>query len=106
MNRYTVEKATKGLGAYLLDTYGADVCRTRGVVIGYDTRNNGRDFANVTAAVLSGMDFLVYLHNASRPTPQLSFTVKFLNTLAGVVITPSHNPKEYNEYKVYDEYRR
>lgn len=104
MNRYTVGKTTKGLGEYLLDTYGVDVCRTRGVAIGYDTRNNSKDFANVTADVLSGMGIYVYLHNAPRPTPQLSFSVKHLNALAGVVITASHNPKEYNGYKVYDEY--
>lgn len=104
MNRYTVGKATKGLGAYLLDTYGAAACRERGVVIGYDTRNNSRDFADVAASVFSGMGIRVYLHESPRPTPQLSFSVKQLNALAGVVVTASHNPKEYNGYKVYDEY--
>lgn len=104
MNKYTVGKATCGLGRYLLDTYDADECRERGVVIGYDTRNNSRDFADVTASVLSGMGIRVCLHDAPRPTPQLSFSVRKLNALAGVVITASHNPKEYNGYKVYDEY--
>ena len=104
MNKYTVGKATKGLGMYLLDAYGADACRERGVVIGYDTRNNSRTFADVTSAVLSGMGVRVFLHDAPRPTPQLSFSVKHLDALAGVVITASHNPKEYNGYKVYDEY--
>lgn len=104
MNKYTIGKATKGLGTYLLDNYGATACAERGVVIGYDTRNNSKDFSRITADVLTGMGIKVYLHSEARPTPQLSFSVKFLNALAGVVITASHNPKEYNGYKVYDEY--
>lgn len=104
MNKYTVGKATKGLGAYLLDTYGVEACKTRGVVIGYDTRNNSESFSRTAADVLSGMGIRVYLHDSPRPTPQLSFSVKLLNALAGIVITASHNPKEYNGYKVYDEY--
>lgn len=104
MNKYTVGKATAGLGKYLLDTYGADACKERGVVIGYDTRNNSEFFSNAAANVLSGMGIRVYLHAHARPTPQLSFSVKFWNALAGVVVTASHNPKEYNGYKVYDEF--
>ena len=104
MNKYTVGKATKGLGDYLLDNYEIEACRTRGVVIGYDTRNNSELFAHTAAAVLSGMGICVYLHTEPRPTPQLSFSVKHLNALAGIVITASHNPKEYNGYKVYDEH--
>lgn len=104
MNQYTVGKATAGLGKYLLGTYGADVCRIRGVVIGYDTRNNSENFSQTAAKVLSGLGIHVYLHSGARPTPQLSFSVKFLHALAGVVITASHNPKEYNGYKVYDEF--
>lgn len=104
MNKYTVGKATKGFGDYLLGTYGAEVCRKRGVVIGYDTRNNSELFSRTAADVLSGMGIRVYLHDSPRPTPQLSFSVSFLNALAGIVITASHNPKEYNGYKVYDEY--
>lgn len=104
MNRYTVGKATRGLGKYLLDTFGVDACRTRGVVVGYDTRNNSQFFADVTASVLSGMGIRVRVHSNARPTPQLSFSVKYFNAVAGVVITASHNPKEYNGYKVYDEY--
>ena len=104
MNKYTVGKATKGLGGYLLDTYGEETCRERGVIVGYDTRNNSRNFADVTASVLCGMGIRVYLFASQRPTPQLSFSVKHLNALAGIVITASHNPKEYNGYKVYDEY--
>ena len=101
MNKYTIGKATKGLGMYLLDHYGVEACAKRGVVIGYDTRNNSKDFSEITANVLTGMGIKVYLHSEARPTPQLSFSVKFLNALAGVVITASHNPKEYNGYKAY-----
>ncbi len=104
MNKYTVGKATRGLGKYLLDTFGAKACRTRGVVVGYDTRNNSRDFADVTASVLSGMGIRVRVHSDARPTPQLSFSVKYFGAVAGVVITASHNSKEYNGYKVYDEF--
>lgn len=104
MNQYTVGKATAGLGKYLLDTYGAETCRTRGVVIGYDTRNNSEFYSRTAADVLSGMGIRVYLHSNAKPTPQLSFSVKFFHALAGVVITASHNPKEYNGYKVYDEF--
>lgn len=104
MNKYTVGKATAGLGQYLLNIYGAEACKERGVVIGYDTRNNSEYFSKVTANVLSGMGICVYLHTHARPTPQLSFSVKFWNALAGVVVTASHNPKEYNGYKVYDEF--
>lgn len=104
MNKYTVGKATAGLGKYLLDTYGAEACKERGVVIGYDTRNNSEFFSRTAADVLSGMGIRVYLHAHARPTPQLSFSVKFWNALAGVVVTASHNPKEYNGYKVYDEF--
>ena len=104
MNKYTVGKATAGLGEYLLENYGAELCRSRGVVIGYDTRNNSEYFSHIAADVLSGMGIHVYLHAHARPTPQLSFSVKFWNALAGVIVTASHNPKEYNGYKVYDEF--
>ncbi len=104
MNKYTVGKATKGLGRYLMDTYGTKACEERGVVIGYDTRNNSESFALAAANVLSGMGVRVHLHSQARPTPQLSFSVTLRNALAGIVITASHNPKEYNGYKVYDEF--
>ena len=104
MNKYTVGKVTKGLGDYLLANYGVKACKERGVVIGYDTRNNSEYFSRTAANVLSSMGIRVYLHAHARPTPQLSFSVKFWNALAGVVITASHNPKEYNGYKVYDEF--
>lgn len=104
MNKYTVGKATMGLGNYLLNTYGAGACRERGVVVGYDTRNNSKFFSHIAASVLSGMGIRVFLYDHACPTPQLSFSVKFWNALAGVVVTASHNPKEYNGYKVYDEF--
>ena len=104
MNKYTVGKATTGLADYLIDTFGADACRERGVVIGFDTRNNSGYFSQTAADVLSAKGIRVYLHSSPRPTPQLSFSVKYFNALAGIVITASHNPKEYNGYKVYDEF--
>ena len=103
MNKYTVGKATTGLAHYLLDTYGEEA-KSRGVAIGYDTRNKSEFFARVTADVLSAFGIRVYLHAHARPVPQLSFTVSFWHCVAGVMITASHNPKEYNGYKVYDEY--
>lgn len=103
MNKYTVGKATTGLARYLLDTYGEEA-KSRGVAIGYDTRNKSEFFARVTADVLSAFGIRVYLHAHARPVPQLSFTVTFWHCVAGVMLTASHNPKEYNGYKVYDEF--
>lgn len=104
MNQYTVGRTTVGLGKYLLDIYGEENCYKRGVVVGYDTRNNSVFFSQVVANVLSGLGIRVYLHSHARPTPQLSFSVTFWNAIAGVVITASHNPREYNGYKIYDEH--
>lgn len=104
MNKYTVGRVTKGFGDYLIVTYGIDDCAERGIVIGYDTRNNSEYFAKTAADILSGMGIRIYLHAHATPTPQLSFSVKFWNAMAGIMITASHNPKEYNGYKVYDEY--
>lgn len=103
VNRYTIGRVDTGLGDYLLDRYGAQACREYGVVIAYDTRNHSRELASASAAVLSGKGIRVLLMNDARPTPQLSFSVCHYNALAGIVITASHNPKEYNGYKVYDE---
>ena len=104
LNKYTVGKVTLGLGYYLIDTYGKDECIERGVVIGFDTRNNSKEYARVVADVLTGLGLKVYLIKDARPTPQLSFSVPYYKALAGVVLTASHNPKEYNGYKVYDEF--
>ena len=103
MNRYTVGRATRGVGLWLLDRFGARACRERGAVICYDTRVGSRDFARTAADVLSAMGVKALLFDAPRPTPQLSFAVRRLHCLAGVVITASHNTREYNGYKVYDE---
>ncbi|MFR1369670.1 MAG: hypothetical protein ACLSA0_05530 [Eisenbergiella massiliensis] len=83
MNKYTVGKATKGLGEYLLATYGSELCKERGVVIGYDIRNNSEYFSSTAANVLSSMGIRVYLHAHARPTPQLSFFSKILECSGG-----------------------
>ena len=103
MNKYTVGKASTGLAKYLIDKYGEDA-KTRGIVIGYDTRNNSAYFSKITADVFSSFGIKVYLSSNPRPVPQLSYSVSYFNCVAGVMITASHNPKEYNGYKVYDEY--
>ena len=102
MNKYTVGKASTGMARYLIDTY-PDV-KARGVAIGYDTRNNSEFFARTAADVFSAFGIRVCLHTHARPVSQLSFTIPFWHCVAGVMITASHNPKEYNGYKVYDEY--
>ncbi len=104
MNRYTVGKATKGYGQYLLNKFGKDECAKRGVAVAYDVRNNSEAFAAVTAAVLTGLGIPAFLFQAPTPTPELSFAVKHLGCVGGVVVTASHNPKEYNGYKAYDEH--
>ncbi len=103
MNKYTVGKATTGFAAYLQNKYGKDECAFRGVVICYDTRNNSRLFAETTANVFSFLGFKVYLHSNARPIPELSYSIRKLKAVGGVMITASHNPKEYNGYKIYDE---
>lgn len=103
MNIYTVAKATEGLANYLISVFGKALCREKGVSIGFDTRNNSKIFAQTAANVLSSNGIKVYLHDSARPTPQLSFSVRYFGTLSGIVVTASHNPKEYNGYKVYDE---
>lgn len=104
MNKYTVGKATFGFGKYIKNKYSEEDCKTRGIVIGYDTRNNSKFFTEIASSVLSSIGIKVRVHTEPRPTPQLSYSVKKLNALGGIVITASHNPKEYNGYKVYDEY--
>ncbi|MBE6689521.1 MAG: phospho-sugar mutase [Ruminococcaceae bacterium] len=103
MNRYTVGRATRGLANYLKKKYTPAECLERGVVIAYDTRLNSREFAHAATDVLTYSGILVHFHSQPVPTPQLSFAVRHMNALAGIVITASHNPKEYNGYKVYDQ---
>lgn len=103
INKYTIGKATVGLGNYLKATFSGEECLHRGVAIAHDTRNNSNYYANVVADILSNMGIKVLLFEREVPTPELSFAVKNLNCIAGIVITASHNSKEYNGYKVYDE---
>ena len=103
MNKYTVAKATSGFAKFLLDYYGENICKTKGVVVARDTRNNSEKFANVTADVFSAMGVKVYLLEKTSPIPVMSYSIRSLGAVAGVVITASHNPREYNGYKAYDE---
>jgi phosphoglucomutase len=98
MNRYTVGTATQGLANYLKKTLSG---KKIAVAIAHDSRNSSRYFAEVTANVLSANGIEVYLFPELRPTPLLSFAIRFLKCDSGVVITASHNPKEYNGYKAY-----
>lgn len=100
MNKYTVGKATKGLCEYLKNEFSGE----KSVVIAYDSRNNSKAFAECAAEVLCYNGIKTFLFDEIMPTPVLSFSVKYLNCNAGIVITASHNPKEYNGYKVYDKY--
>jgi phosphoglucomutase len=97
MNRYTVAQATQGLAQYVLKAQPQNAR----VAIAHDSRNGSPEFARVAAEVLAGNGIEVHLFPALRPTPQLSFTVRHLKCTSGIVITASHNPKEYNGYKVY-----
>ncbi len=98
MNRYTVGTATQGLANYLKKVWKDEPVS---VVISYDSRLNSREFAHITAEVLSANRIRAFLFQVLRPTPVLSFAVRHLHCQAGIMITASHNPKEYNGYKVY-----
>ncbi len=100
MNKYIIRKATKGFADYLINKYGNDV--KRGVAIGYDSRNNSDVFAREAALVMAAAGIKTYLFDYLVPTPTLSFTVRELGCVGGIVVTASHNPREYNGYKVYD----
>ena len=101
MNKYTVRKATQGLAAYI-SKQGEDA-KSRGVVIAYDSRYKSSEFAMEAAKVLSANGIKAYVFDELRPTPELSFAVRELHAIAGIVITASHNPANYNGYKVYWE---
>ena len=101
MNIYTVRKATQGLALEILDK-GKELCE-KGVVIAHDSRNNSALFAKECAKVLCANGIKTYLFESLRPTPELSFAVRHLGCARGIVVTASHNPKEYNGYKVYGE---
>lgn len=98
MNKYTVGKATYGLSKYIKSKNDGELS----VVLAYDSRNNSAYFAKVAADIFSGQGFKVYLFEFLVPVPVLSFATSYLGCTAGVMLTASHNPKEYNGYKVYD----
>ncbi|MBA5761542.1 phospho-sugar mutase [Vibrio sp. 404] len=101
MNRLVIQQTATGLGQYLLTQF--DDTKQRGVVIGYDGRADSKQFAHDTAAVLTALGIKVYLTHDVAATPIVAFGVKHLNTVAAVVVTASHNPPEYNGFKVYWE---
>lgn len=98
VNKYTIGMATQGLSNYLLKTYPN---QTISVAIAYDSRNKSKYFGEITADVFSANNIKVYLFDSLRPTPELSFAIRHFGCQSGVVITASHNPKEYNGYKAY-----
>lgn len=100
MNIYIVSKATLGFGRYLSQFKHAF---KRGVAISHDNRHQSKEFARISAEVLSTLGFHVYLFEDLRPTPELSYAVRYFGCVGGIMITASHNPKEYNGYKIYDE---
>ena len=99
MNNYTVAQATAGIAALVKQEKGSE----RGVAIAYDSRNHSKEFAEICAEVLAANGIRTYLFDGVRPTPELSFAVRELGCKAGINITASHNPKEYNGYKAYWE---
>ena len=101
MNIYTVAMATQGLANYIKMMF-ADIKRPQ-IAIAYDCRNNSKEFAQITADVMTANGIKVFLFSALRPTPELSFAIRELKCQSGIVVTASHNPKEYNGYKVYWE---
>ena len=98
MNEFTVGRATQGIANYILSS-GEDV--SRGFVLAYDSRYNSKEFAQLAAEILAGNGIRAYLFPSLRPTPELSFAIRSFAALGGINMTASHNPKEYNGYKVY-----
>ena len=101
LNVYIVRKATVGFAKYLIEKFPKAL--DKGVVISHDNRHYSRDFTLEAAKVLNSFGIKAYIFDALRPTPELSFAVRYKNALGGIMITASHNPPEYNGYKVYDE---
>lgn len=100
INIYTIRRASFGLGNYIINK-SKEEGKNKGVVIAYDSRNMSKEFCEETAKTLAAMGIKTYIFDSLRPTPQLSFAIRYLECIAGVVITASHNPPEYNGYKVY-----
>ncbi|EEA85365.1 phospho-sugar mutase [Peptacetobacter hiranonis] len=103
MNVYTVRKATRGVCRYIERKFG-DEGKNRGVVIAHDSRRMSREFCEEAAATLAAYGIKAFVFDSLRATPMLSFAIRYLNCQMGIVITASHNPKEYNGYKVYGSY--
>ena len=101
INIYVVRQATEGL-ARLIEEKG-DEFKKRGVAIAYDSRHFSPEFAMESAKVMASHGIKAYVFESLRPTPELSFAVRYLNAVGGIVVTASHNPPEYNGYKIYDE---
>ena len=97
MNKYTVGKATQGLANYIIKHNG----QKRGVAIAYDCRNMSEEFSKLASLILNANGIKTYRFESLRPTPELSFAVRELNCISGIVVTASHNPPKYNGYKVY-----
>src|SRR6218665_978085 len=102
INKYTLGKNTQGLSDYLKKSFPGEQLK---VAIAYDCRHNSNTLAKVVADVFSANGIQVYLFSDMRPTPELSFAVRYLNCHAGIVLTASHNPPEYNGYNLYCHYR-
>ena len=101
LNNFTVTKATVAFGKYLLEIFPN--AKKEGVVISHDNRHMSREFTLLSAKVLNDLGINTYIFDSLRPTPELSFAVRYLKACGGIMITASHNPKQYNGYKVYDE---
>ena len=101
LNDFTVRKATVAFGKYILEMFPN--AKIEGVVISHDNRHMSREFTLLSAQVLNDLGIKTYIFDSLRPTPELSFAVRYLHACGGIMITASHNPKQYNGYKVYDE---
>lgn len=101
LNEFTIIKANVGFGKYLLEVFKD--AKEKGVVISHDNRHKSREFTLLSAKILNDMGIKAYIFDSLRPTPELSFAVRYCKAAGGIMITASHNPKEYNGYKVYDE---
>ena len=101
LNEFTIKKASVGFALYLLEKYPD--AKEKGVVVSHDNRHMSREFTLLTAKVLSEHGIKTYIFDSLRPTPELSYAVRYMKAVGGVMITASHNPKEHNGYKVYDE---
>lgn len=101
MNIFTVTKVTVGFAKYLLNTYSD--AKVRGVVLSHDNRINSRLFVLTASKVLNDFGINTYIFDSLRPTPELSFATRYVHAVGGIMVTASHNPKEYNGYKVYDD---